>query len=157
MSSATRSIHSTSRFSNTLASAGRTLDFEIKIVLAQGANHFEAAFAEITKSGVEAVMVQPSLPRELAAKAALANRLPLFVPSVEFALAGALMAIPRIPGPSTRQSATFVDKIVKGRKPADLPVELATKFLLIVNLKTANALGLTLPPTLLTRADQVIE
>ena len=56
-----------------------------------------------------------------------------------------------------RQSATFVDKILNGRKPADLPVELATKFLLVVNLKTANALGLTLSPTLLNRADQVIE
>ena len=56
-----------------------------------------------------------------------------------------------------RQSATFVDKILKGRKPADLPVELATKFRLIVNLKTANALGLTLSPGLLNRADEVIE
>jgi putative ABC transport system substrate-binding protein len=56
-----------------------------------------------------------------------------------------------------RQSATFVDKILKGRKPADLPVELATKFRLIVNLKTANPLGLTLSPTLLNRADEVIE
>jgi putative ABC transport system substrate-binding protein len=140
-----------------VASAARTLNFEIKIILAQGADHFAAAFAEIVKSGVEAVMVQPSLPRELAAETALKNRLPLFVPSAEFALAGALMAYSADIGAVYRQSATFVDKIIKGRKPADLPVELATKFLLVINLKTANALGLTLPPTLLTRADKVIE
>jgi putative ABC transport system substrate-binding protein len=102
-------------------------------------------------------MVQPSLPRELAAETALRNRLPLFTPSTEFALAGALMAYSADVAAVYRQTATFVDKIIKGRKPADLPVELATKFLLIVNLKTANALGITLSPTLLNRADRVIE
>jgi putative ABC transport system substrate-binding protein len=140
-----------------VASAARALNFEIKIVLAQGADHLEAAFAEIVKSGSEAVMVQPSLPRELAAETALKSRLPLFVPSAEFAQAGALMAYSADIGAVYRQSATFVDKIIKGRKPADLPVELATKFVLIINLKTANALGLALSPTLLNRADQVIE
>jgi putative ABC transport system substrate-binding protein len=88
---------------------------------------------------------------------ALRARLPLFVPSAEFAQAGALMAYSANIGAAYRQAATFVDKIVKGRKPADLPVELATRFVLIVNLKTAHALGLTLPPALLIRADQVIE
>ena len=56
-----------------------------------------------------------------------------------------------------RQTATFVDKIIRGRKPTDLPVELPTKFVLIINLKTADALGVTLSPTLLNRADQVSE
>jgi len=67
------------------------------------------------------------------------------------------MAYSADPASVYREAATFVDKILKGRKPADLPVQLATKFLLVINLKTANALGLTLPPTLLIRADTVIE
>ncbi|MBX9840491.1 MAG: hypothetical protein K2Z80_01655 [Xanthobacteraceae bacterium] len=92
-----------------------------------------------------------------AAETALRARLPLFVPSAEFADAGALMACSADIGAVYRQAATFVDKIIKGRKPAELPVELATKFVLVVNLKTAHALGLTLPPALLLRADRVIE
>jgi putative ABC transport system substrate-binding protein len=106
---------------------------------------------------VEAMMVQPSLPREPAARLAITHRLPLFMPSAEFAAAGALMAYSSDIALVYREAATFVDKILKGRKPSDLPVQLPTKFELIINLKTANALGLTLPPTLLTRADQVIE
>jgi putative ABC transport system substrate-binding protein len=137
--------------------AGYTHGFDIKVALAQGPDGFAAAFAEIEKGSVQALMVQPSLPRERAAEMALRARLPLFVPSAEFAQAGALMAYSADIAAVYRQAATFVDKIVKGRKPADLPVELATRFVLIVNLKTAHALGLTLPPALLIRADQVIE
>jgi putative ABC transport system substrate-binding protein len=137
--------------------AGYTHGFDIKVALAQGPDGFAAAFAEIEKGSVQALMVQPSLPRERAAEMALRARLPLFVPSAEFAQAGALMAYSADIAAVYRQAATFVDNIVKGRKPADLPVELATRFVLIVNLKTAHALGLTLPPALLIRADQVIE
>jgi putative tryptophan/tyrosine transport system substrate-binding protein len=137
--------------------AARALNLETNIVLAQGPDGFPNAFAQIVKGGAEAVLVQPSLPRELAAKMALESRLPLFAPSAEFAFAGALMTYSADTAALYRHAATFVDKIIKGRKPADLPVELATKFLLVVNLKTAAALGMTLPPTLLTRADEVIE
>jgi putative ABC transport system substrate-binding protein len=137
--------------------AARTLNFELKIALSQGADPFPAVFAEVAGSGVEAMMIQPSLPSDRAAELALHHRLPLFVPRFEAAQAGALMAYSADAAAVYRQAATFVDKILKGRKPADLPVELATKFLLVVNLKTANALGLTLSPALLNRADQVIE
>jgi len=84
-------------------------------------------------------------------------RLPLISPNAEFAAAGGLMAYSADPVQVYREAATFVDQILKGGKPADLPVQLVTKFLLVINLKTAKKLGLDIPPTLLARADEVIE
>jgi len=89
-------------------------------------------------------------------KLALQRRLPTAVFGRTFVDAGCLLYYGEDTGDMLRRAALFVDKIVKGAKPADLPVELATKFDLIINLKTAKALGLTIPPSLLQRADRVI-
>ena len=91
------------------------------------------------------------------AEMALRYRLPTVFTFRMYVEAGGLMSYAQDLVDMHRRSATFVDKILKGSKPADLPVEQPTKFELVINLKTAKALGLTVPPTLLTRADEVIE
>jgi putative tryptophan/tyrosine transport system substrate-binding protein len=144
-------------FLDNILTSSRTLNFEIKPILIRGVEEFGVGFSELEKWRADAVVVQPSLPHKRAADEAIKRRLPAFAPHADFSAAGGLMSYSADQSAVYRESADFVDKIIKGRKPADLPVQLATKFLFIVNLKTAAALGLMLPPTLLTRADQVIE
>jgi putative ABC transport system substrate-binding protein len=88
---------------------------------------------------------------------ALKHRLPGIYRSREYVDAGGLMTYIANINDLLRRAATFVDKILKGAKPGDLPVEQPTKFELVINLKSAQALGLTMPPSILPRADQVIE
>ena len=137
--------------------AGRKLGIDIKAVSLTRVDEFDAIFAQLRQWRADAVIVQPTLPQVRAADLSLKHHVPAFSPNTNFPAVGGLMSYSADQPALFRESATFVDKILKGRKPADLPVQLPTKFWLVVNLKTAKALGITIPPTLLTRADDVIE
>jgi putative tryptophan/tyrosine transport system substrate-binding protein len=144
-------------FLNQIELAGKALGIEIAPVMVTAGAELDAAFPAMAANRVDAVIVQPSLPQKHVAELAVAHRLPAVAPAVQFPKAGGLMGYAPKAADSYRQAAVFVDKILKGAKPADLPVEQATRFELVINLKTANALGLSIPPALLARADEVIE
>jgi putative ABC transport system substrate-binding protein len=130
-------------------------------VEARGPEDFDRAFSDMTRAraGALAVLATPVFDSErrrlvdLAAK----NRLPTVYSYRSYVEAGGLMSYGPDLADSFRRAAKYVDKILKGAKPGDLPVEQPTKFELVINLKTAKALGLTIPPSLLQRADEVIQ
>jgi len=144
----------------TMQAAAASLNVILEVVRAQGPSEFSPAFAAMTKSRVGSVVVTED--GEFAASfrtiaaLALANKLPS-IGAREYAEAGGLIGYGVNILDLYRRAAYFVDRILKGAKPADLPVEQPTKFELVINLSTAKALGLTIPPTLLSRADDVIE
>jgi putative ABC transport system substrate-binding protein len=119
----------------------------------------EPALAAVAAQRPGALMVHAvmALYRKRIIEFALSQRLPTFVEDRRWAEAGALLTYSASRADIGRSAAAYVDKVLKGVKPADLPVEQPTKFDLVINLKTAKALGLTIPPSLLARADQVIE
>jgi putative tryptophan/tyrosine transport system substrate-binding protein len=141
--------------------AARALGVRLHFVEARGPADFDRAFSDMTRARAGALTVLPSAmfiyERRRLADLAAKNRLPAVYPWREFVDAGGLMAY----GPNLadlfRRAATYVDKILKGAKPGDLPIEQPTKFELVINLKTAKALGLTIPLSLLGRADEVIQ
>jgi putative ABC transport system substrate-binding protein len=138
--------------------AGRATGIEIApVLMVGGANEIDAAFATMEKERADAVVVQGSLATKQVADFALKYRLPVATSFRQFVEVGALMSYVAVESDLWRRSGLFVGKILQGSKPADLPVEQPTKFELVINLKTAKALGLTVPPALLARADEVIE
>lgn len=137
--------------------AAAQLKIETKVIFARAGDDFDRHFAAIKEWAADAVLVQPSLPLRQVADSAAKARMPAFCPNASFTQAGGLMAYSSDLASVHRQAAIIVDKVLKGRKPAELPVEISTKFRLVVNAKTASALGLNVSPLLLTRADEVIE
>jgi putative ABC transport system substrate-binding protein len=144
-------------FFERIETAGAALGVDVRRTLAESPQHLEAAFAILAKDPVDALISQPSLGTKRVADIALTQRLPAVSPNRPFALAGGLMSYSANQAQMFREAAIFVDKILKGAKPADLPVQQPTTFDFVVNLKTASALGITVPPALLFSADEVIE
>jgi putative tryptophan/tyrosine transport system substrate-binding protein len=130
---------------------------DVRPVMVRGIDDFDAAFAEMMKERVDAVIVQPTLPRQKAIDLALKYRLLSVSGNKVFAESGGLLSYSASANDRYRGAAAYVDKILKGAKPADLPVQQPTRFELVINLKTAKALGLEVPDKLLAIADEVIE
>ena len=142
--------------------AARTMHIALSSpIMVRGADEFESVFTKMRADRIGGVIFPSDalavLHRQKVVELAAKHRLPALYSHREFVEAGGLMAY----GPSFverfRRAATFVDRIIKGAKPADLPVEQPTKFQLVLNVKTAKTLGLTFPPALLTRADEVLQ
>jgi putative ABC transport system substrate-binding protein len=147
----------TESFLASMKAASRKLRLELHIAMVRDESEFDAAFREWSNAKVDAVVVQPSLPRKRPIALAQKYRLPSVSPSAPFAVEGGLMSYANTTREISLRSAMFVDRILKGANPADLPVEEPTLFELIVNLKTAKALGITFPPSIVARADRVIQ
>jgi putative ABC transport system substrate-binding protein len=146
-------------FLGQLQRAGEALHVQLQIIMIHATDELEPAFVAMKSSGADAVIVLPSLPRKRISDLALKNLIPALSPSMSFAseAEGGLAAYSASTPEMFRKVAVYVDKILKGSKPADLPVEQPTRYELAINLKTAKALGITVPPSLLARADEVIE
>jgi putative ABC transport system substrate-binding protein len=136
---------------------GEATGTTINSVSISNSEEFETAFAAMEKDRPDAIIVQPSLPTKRAAELALKHRVPAVSVPRWFVEEGGLMSYSAIYVELFRKAAVYVDKILKGAQPADLPVEQPTHFELVINMKTAKALGLTVPAAFLARADEVIE
>jgi len=151
----------TSHYVTVLRDAAEKLGVRLQLQAVSDPDQFDGAFATIVAESAQAliVVVDPVTARyrERVVALAMRNRLPTMYGFREFVDAGGLIAygvnVPHL----CREAAVYVDKIIKGAQPSDLPVEQPTRFELVINLKTAKALGLEIPPTLLALADEVIE
>jgi putative tryptophan/tyrosine transport system substrate-binding protein len=146
---------------NEVAQAARTLGVQLQLVEVRSADEFDHAFTTMVRARAEALFQFPSTllfnERRRIVDLAARHRLPAMFNAREFVQLGGLIAYGANLAELNRRAAAYVDKILKGAKPSDLPVEQPTKFELFINIKTAKTLGIEIPPTLLARADEVIE
>jgi putative ABC transport system substrate-binding protein len=145
-----------------LTVAARALGLHLHVVEVHRADELDSAFTAMIQGGADALLVRsdPFLMDSLRGRVtelAATHRLPAMYDWRMYVEAGGLMAYGPSLSDTQRRAATYVDKLLKGATPADLPVEQPTKFELVINLKTAQALGITISPTLLFQADQVIK
>jgi putative ABC transport system substrate-binding protein len=141
--------------------SARALGVKLQVFEARGPEDFSGVFSNMSKARADALVVWPTplfqLERRRLSDLAAEHRLPAVFPFKNYVEAGGLMSYGPNPPDFTRRAAIYVGKILKGTKPSDLPVEQPTKFELVINLKTAKALGIIVPASLLARADEVIE
>ena len=146
---------------NDIRIAARNIGQQIDILNASTIREIDAAFAKLARMRVDALQVagDPVFFNRASQLVVLATRhaIPALYPRREFVAVGGLMSYGSTTEESYRMAGVYAGRILKGEKPADLPVEQPTKFELVINLSTAKALGLDVPPTLLARADEVIE
>jgi putative ABC transport system substrate-binding protein len=141
--------------------ASTQLGLQLQTHGVRGAGDLEEVFRAAGREHAEALLVQDDVPitllKQLILDQAARQSLPVFAQYREFAEAGALVTFAHALAVEYRQAAYYVDRILKGTRPADLPIQQPTKFELIINLKAAKALRLTIPPSVMLRADEVIE
>ena len=146
-----------------VVTAAKFLRLQLQILEVRGADDLEMAFAAVTRERADALMTLPNpllsrddRPRKRIVDFTLKRRMPSMYEGDEYVEAGGLMSYGTADEDNFRRAATYVDKILKGTKPADLPVQQPMKFEFVFNLKTAKQIGLTVPPNLLVRANRVI-
>jgi len=144
-------------FVEQIEDGGSALGVGIQAIRTRGVEEFEAAFEAMAKERADAVIVQGSLPRKPALDLAMKYRVPPIAGTVMAPREGFLLSYAGNQSDLYRRAAYYIDRILKGARPADLPVEQPTRYELVINLKTAKALGITVPDSVLARADEVIE